>query len=191
MEWIDGFAPGQRVRGRRAVRGRAASGSSRSPATSRATRPGSSAPARTPPPANFAGRVGAFLAELSFQLFGYAAYLDPGGAGDRRLALLLVPSARRGRHQGDRRRRCCSPASARSWAWSSAPSTVSGKSFRAGGYAGELLARQMSEYLNRTGSVIVVLTLMVLAIIISTQFSFGRFFAAAIRRCARRRDSRR
>ena len=28
-------------------------------------------------PANFAGRVGAFLAELSFQLVGYAAYLIP------------------------------------------------------------------------------------------------------------------
>ena len=29
------------------------------------------------PPANLAGRVGAFLAELSFQLLGYAAYLLP------------------------------------------------------------------------------------------------------------------
>ena len=29
------------------------------------------------PPANFAGRVGAFMAELSFQLVGYAAYLAP------------------------------------------------------------------------------------------------------------------
>jgi len=29
--------------------------------------------------ANFAGRVGAFLAELSFQLFGYASYLIPAG----------------------------------------------------------------------------------------------------------------
>jgi len=28
-------------------------------------------------PVNFAGRVGAFLAELSFQLFGYASYLIP------------------------------------------------------------------------------------------------------------------
>jgi len=28
-------------------------------------------------PANFAGRVGAFLAELSFQLFGYASYAIP------------------------------------------------------------------------------------------------------------------
>ncbi|HET9268106.1 MAG TPA: DNA translocase FtsK 4TM domain-containing protein, partial [Vicinamibacterales bacterium] len=30
------------------------------------------------PPANFVGRVGAFLAELSFQLFGYGAYFLPG-----------------------------------------------------------------------------------------------------------------
>jgi hypothetical protein len=29
------------------------------------------------PPANFVGRVGAFLAELSFQLFGYASYVIP------------------------------------------------------------------------------------------------------------------
>ena len=28
-------------------------------------------------PVNFAGRVGAFLSELSFQLFGYAAFLIP------------------------------------------------------------------------------------------------------------------
>ena len=30
---------------------------------------------------------------------------------------------------------------------------VSGKSFRAGGYAGEWLAKELSEYLNRTGSI--------------------------------------
>ena len=59
-------------------------------------------------PANFAGRVGAFLAELSFQLFGYASYLIP--------AVLVVV----GWHyfwcrtldaagtKADRRRRCCS-----------------------------------------------------------------------------------
>ena len=29
-------------------------------------------------PANFVGRVGAFMSELSFQLFGYAAFLLPG-----------------------------------------------------------------------------------------------------------------
>ncbi|MEO7271448.1 MAG: DNA translocase FtsK 4TM domain-containing protein, partial [Vicinamibacterales bacterium] len=28
-------------------------------------------------PANFAGRIGAFIAELSYQLLGYASYLIP------------------------------------------------------------------------------------------------------------------
>ncbi len=128
--------------------------------------------------ANFAGRVGAFLAELSFQLFGYAAYLGPA-------ALVIV---------GWNYFWCRSLDAAATkligagllFACLSAflglvfgTLDVSGKSFRAGGYAGEFLAHQTSEYLNKTGSVIVVLTLMVLATIISTQFSFGRFFAAA------------
>jgi S-DNA-T family DNA segregation ATPase FtsK/SpoIIIE len=128
--------------------------------------------------ANFAGRVGAFLAELSFQLFGYAAYLGPAAlvivgwnyfwcrsldaAGTKIIGaglLFACLSAFLGLVLGTLE--------------------VSGKSFRAGGYAGEYLAHRMSEYLNKTGSVIVVLTLMVLATIMSTQFSFGRFFAAA------------
>ena len=29
------------------------------------------------PPANFVGRVGAFLSEVSFQIFGFASYLGP------------------------------------------------------------------------------------------------------------------
>jgi DNA segregation ATPase FtsK/SpoIIIE-like protein len=33
------------------------------------------------PPANFIGRVGAFIAELSFQLFGYGAYFLPAALG--------------------------------------------------------------------------------------------------------------
>ena len=130
-------------------------------------------------PANFAGRVGAFLAELSFQLFGYASYLVPAlmmiigwnyfwcrtldapgtkatGAG----LLVACISAFLGLVFGTLE--------------------VAGKPFRAGGYAGEFLARAMSEYLNRTGSMIVLLTMIFLAIIISTQFSFGRFFAALI-----------
>ena len=57
---------------------------------------------------------------------------------------------------------------------------MSGKPFRAGGYAGDWLAMLLSDYLNRTGSVVAVLTLTVLAIIMSTQFSFGRFFGAII-----------
>src|SRR5262249_12840880 len=109
-------------------------------------------------PANFAGRVGAFLAELSFQLFGYASYLIPAAlvvtgwnyfwcrtvdaAGTKASgATLLVgcASAFLGLVVGTL--------------------DVSGKPFRAGGYVGDWLARLLSEYLNRTGSVIVIVTL--------------------------------
>ncbi len=129
--------------------------------------------------ANFAGRVGAFLAELSFQLFGYASYLIPAGmvivgwnyfwcrsldaAGTKATGAVLLFA-------------CLSTF----LGLVLGTLEVSGKSFRAGGYAGEFLAHEMSEYLNRTGSVIVVLTLIVLSTIMSTQFSFGRFFAALI-----------
>ena len=128
-------------------------------------------------PANFAGRVGAFLAELSFQLFGYASYLGPAAtvivgwnyfwcrsldaAGTKVIGagmLFACISTFLGLILGTL--------------------DASGKPFRAGGYAGEFLAHEMSEYLNRTGSVIVVLTLIVLSTILSTQFSFGRFFAS-------------
>jgi S-DNA-T family DNA segregation ATPase FtsK/SpoIIIE len=128
-------------------------------------------------PANFAGRVGAFFAELSFQLFGYASYLvpavfvvigwcyfwcraldAPGTKATGTLLLFGCVSAFLSLVVGD--------------------VEVSGKSFRAGGYAGDWLARELLDYFNHTGSLIVVLTLIFLAIILSTQFSFGRLFAA-------------
>src|SRR4029079_9716526 len=55
---------------------------------------------------------------------------------------------------------------------------VGGKEFRAGGYIGDRLAGFLAEYLNRTGSIILILTLLFAAIILSTQFSFGRLFSA-------------
>ena len=135
-------------------------------------------------PVNFAGRVGAFLAELSFQLTGYAAYLIPvlmvaagwnyfwcrkvDAAGTKATGSVLLFG-------------CVS-------AFLSlvvGPLDFSGKSFRAGGYLGEFLSGVLTSYLNRTGSLIVILTLIFLAIIISTQFSFGRFFAAVSRLATR------
>jgi S-DNA-T family DNA segregation ATPase FtsK/SpoIIIE len=130
-------------------------------------------------PANFAGRVGAFLAELSFQLFGYASYFVPA-------AMVIT---------GWNYFWCRSLDAAATKAIGAAllflcisvflsltlgTLEVSGKAFRAGGYAGEFFATELAEYLNRTGSLIVVLTLIFLSIIISTQFSFGRFFAAVV-----------
>jgi S-DNA-T family DNA segregation ATPase FtsK/SpoIIIE len=131
-------------------------------------------------PTNFAGRVGAFLAELSFQLVGYAAYLLP--------AFFVVV----GWHYF-----WCRPVDARGTKATGATllfvclsaflSLVLGtrligeQPFRAGGYAGEWLASVLAGYLNRTGSVIVVLTLIFLSIIMSTQFSFGRLFRAILK----------
>jgi S-DNA-T family DNA segregation ATPase FtsK/SpoIIIE len=130
-------------------------------------------------PANFAGRVGAFLAELSFQLFGYGAYLGPAAMVITGWNYFWCRSldAAATKATGAAMLLACISAFL-----SLVVGTleVSGKAFRAGGYAGEFLATHMSEYLNRTGSMIVILTLIFLAIILSTQFSFGRFFAAAI-----------
>jgi S-DNA-T family DNA segregation ATPase FtsK/SpoIIIE len=128
-------------------------------------------------PVNFAGRIGAFLAELSFQLFGYASYTIPAvlivsgwqsfwcrevdAAGTKAVGATLLFG-------------CISAFL--SLVFGSLE--VAGKPFRAGGYTGDWLARALSAYLNRTGSVVLILTLIVLAIIMSTQFSFGRFFGA-------------
>ena len=128
-------------------------------------------------PANFAGRVGAFVAELSFQLVGYAAYLIP--------AFLVVTGwhyfwcrdidAAGTKTTGGVLLFACTSAFL---SLLLGTITLSGKPFRSGGYVGDWLSGEMSEYLNRTGSAIVILTLIVLAVILSTQFSFGRFFGA-------------
>jgi len=129
------------------------------------------------PPDNFAGRVGAFVAELSYQIVGYAAYLIPlvlvvtgwhyfwcrilDAAYTKAFGAMLLSG---------------SAAAFLSLAFGSLD--VGGKEFRAGGYTGDWLAAGLSEYLNRTGSIILILTLLFLAIILSTQFSFGRLFGA-------------
>ena len=128
-------------------------------------------------PVNFAGRIGAFLAELSFQLFGYAAYTIP--------AVLIV---------GGWQSFWCREVDAAGTKVSGAvllfacvsaflslvfgSLEMAGKPFRAGGYIGDWLATALAGYLNRTGSVVLILTLIFLAIIMSTQFSFGRLFKA-------------
>jgi DNA segregation ATPase FtsK/SpoIIIE, S-DNA-T family len=128
-------------------------------------------------PANFAGRVGAFLAEFSFQLFGYAAYLIPA-------AFVIIGWTYFWCRSFDAPATKATGAALLVAAISTFLSLVfgtvelSGKSFRAGGYTGEFLAKEMSEYLARAGSLIVILTLIFLAVIMTTQFSFGRFFAS-------------
>jgi DNA segregation ATPase FtsK/SpoIIIE, S-DNA-T family len=128
------------------------------------------------PPANFAGRIGAFLGELSYQLLGYAAYLAPLVCVvlgwhyfwcrmlDAAYTKFVGASLLFG-----------SVSAFLSLAFGTLD--ISGKEFRAGGYIGDGLAAALAAYLNRTGSIILILTLLFLSIILSTQFSFGRLFS--------------
>ena len=130
------------------------------------------------PPANFVGRVGAFLAELSFQLFGYASYLLPGVivVTGWHYFWCLAPDAAYTKLLGVGLFFGC----ASSFLSLILGSTdVAGKTFHAGGSIGNWLGAALSEYLNRTGSIIMLLTLMALSAILSTQFSLGRMFSNA------------
>ena len=133
------------------------------------------------PPTNFAGRVGAFLAELSYQVVGFTAYLLP---------VVLVPL---GWHSF-----WCRPihavytkviglvltigCTASFFSLAFGALDPAERTFRAGGYIGGWLADMLAEYLNRTGSIIVILTLLFLALILTTQLSFGRLFSATAAR---------
>jgi DNA segregation ATPase FtsK/SpoIIIE, S-DNA-T family len=129
-------------------------------------------------PANFVGRVGAFLSELSFQLLGYAAYVVPAviGVAGWHYFWCQKPDAAYTKLTGVALLFGCTSAFL-SLVFGSME--VAGNTFYAGGSIGRAFGLLMSEYLNRTGSLIVLLTMMMLAVILSTQFSFGRMFASA------------
>jgi len=129
-------------------------------------------------PANFAGRVGAFLSELSFQLFGYAAYLIPAviAVVGWHYFWCQTPDAAYTKVTGVTLFFGCASASL-SLVFDSLD--AGGNQFHAGGSLGGWIGSWLAEYLNRTGSLIVLLTLMMLSVILSTQFSFGRMFASA------------
>ena len=128
-------------------------------------------------PSNFVGRVGAFLAELSFQIVGYGSYLLP--------AIIAIAGwhyfwCRRVRAvytkvTGAVLAMACTSAF---MALVLGSVEVGERPFRAGGYVGEFLAGILAEYLSRFGSIIVILTVLVVSIILATQFSFGRLFSA-------------
>ncbi len=133
--------------------------------------------------ANFVGLVGAFLSEASLQVFGYASFVIPvllavagwnffwcrqlDAAYTKIIGAALLFS-------------CLSAL----LALVVGNTELNGRTSRAGGYVGEWIAAMCSAYLNRPGAIIVVLTLLTLAVIMATQFSFGRAFAAGIRGAA-------
>ena len=135
-------------------------------------------------PANFVGRVGAFLAEVSFQLFGYAAYLLPGAIGivGWHYFWCQTPEAAYTKAFGATLLLACASAF---FSLVLGSAELAATTFDAGGSVGAGLGTVLTEYLNRTGSIIVLLTAMMLSVILATQFSFGRMFETAIVRLAR------
>ena len=129
-------------------------------------------------PMNFAGRVGAFLSELSFQLFGFGGYLLPVGfavvgwhcfwcssveaPGTKILGAVLLFG-------------CVSAMLA--LAFHALP--VAGKAFPAGGWLGGWLAGLLADYLNRTGAIILILAVFTLSLVLSTQLSLGKVMGDA------------
>jgi S-DNA-T family DNA segregation ATPase FtsK/SpoIIIE len=129
------------------------------------------------PPANFVGRVGAFSGELSYQLFGYAAFLIP---------VVLVVTG----WQYFWCRALDAPytkvvGAALLFGCVSSfltlvlgPGEGNGRSLRPGGFLGDVLAGQLTASLNRTGSIIFIVTALFLSLVLLTQLSFGGLFAA-------------
>ena len=96
----------------------------------------------------------------------------------QRLALLLVPHCPTPPTRSSSAPACSSPVSRHSCRWRSARLRVANREILAGGYLGKRLAAFLADYLNKTGSIILILTLLFLSIVLSTQFSFGRLFGA-------------
>jgi len=127
---------------------------------------------------NFAGRIGAFVAELSFQLLGYAAYLIPAALsilGWRAFWCHSIDAAYT-KLVGAGLFFLCSAALLSLAFGAFAPSV---RPFAAGGVIGELVASVLVAYLAQTGAVVLLMALMALAVILATQFSFGRASEAA------------
>jgi len=122
---------------------------------------------------NFAGRIGAFIALVSFQLVGYAAYVIPiclGYVGWHYFwcekidapytklfgATLFIVSS----------------ASLLGLAFGTFDNQT--RSFLQGGVFGAWGSAGLVAYLNRTGSAILLLTLLPLSLVLATQFSVGK-----------------
>ena len=128
------------------------------------------------PPLNMIGRVGAFLAEISYQLAGLTAFLIPvqlivlawhafwcrsvGAAYTKLLGLGVIVGC-----------------SAGILSLALGHLVESPRPIDAGGYLGALLTGFLADYFNRIGSIIVILTVMFLAVMLSTQFSLGQLFS--------------
>jgi S-DNA-T family DNA segregation ATPase FtsK/SpoIIIE len=128
-------------------------------------------------PTNFVGQVGAFLSEVSFQLFGYVAYFLPAmiGVAGWHYFWCRKPDAPYTKLTGAAMLCTCACALLSLIIGT----TGSDAGLDTGGALGAVIAGISTNYLNYTGSLIVLLTLTILSMILSTQVSFGRLFTLA------------
>ena len=133
---------------------------------------------------NLGGQVGAFLAELSHQVFGFAAVLVPMTLGALGWHAFWCRPITAGymRLTGVGLLFICTAAFL---SLSLGSPETTGRSFDAGGVLGGLIATGMADYFNHAGSLVVVLTLLCLSIILSTQASLGHGFTHGGRFAAR------
>jgi S-DNA-T family DNA segregation ATPase FtsK/SpoIIIE len=135
---------------------------------------------------NFAGPVGAFLAEASLQVAGYSAFLLPvilGVVGWNYFWCKKIQASYTKLVGAALLVGCL--AALLSLAFSAFDNT--GRHFSAGGAIGEWFAAFCSSFLNRTGATILLLTLMMLSVILATHFSFGRAASLVADRVRRQR----
>jgi S-DNA-T family DNA segregation ATPase FtsK/SpoIIIE len=131
-------------------------------------------------PVNFAGRVGAFMAELSFQLLGYASFLIPAVLAVAAWSYFWCRPLRAMYTKLTGALLVLGSTSA-FFAVTLGRVDFGPRAYRAGGYIGEWVGAAMVESLGRTGSVIALLALSCGAVILATQFSFGALFALLFR----------
>ncbi|HET9371582.1 MAG TPA: DNA translocase FtsK 4TM domain-containing protein [Vicinamibacterales bacterium] len=131
--------------------------------------------------ANFAGPLGAFMAALAFQLVGLSAYLIPIVLGFLGWHYFWVREidARYTKAVGAVLLMTCSSGLLALAFSAMSPDTGA---YRPGGAFGEILADGLAAFLNRTGAAILLLTLLALSVVLSTQFSFGRAFTSVAAR---------
>ena len=129
-------------------------------------------------PANFVGLVGAFVAEVSYQLLGYTSFLVPAILGVLGWNFFWCRTVDAGYTKAVGATLFVGSLAAL-FSLVLGNAEIGGRTFRAGGYVGQWIGGASTAYLNRPGSIIVIVTLLVLAVILTTQFSFGRSFTAA------------
>jgi hypothetical protein len=130
-------------------------------------------------PSNFIGPVGAFLAELSFQVLGFASYMLPAlvAAAGWHYFWCRTVDALYTKITGLLLLLGCASAMLSLLVGSA---TSGARTYEAGGFVGAVLASTLTAYLNRTGAAIVLITLLCLAAVLTTQVSFSTLFTQGV-----------